>query len=116
MKLKELLIGASLFLIGQTIAWYQTNGQFINSWIKDHPLLISLLVGMPCGAAYIYGTTYLMESSGGLLWPVRIIGFATGMITFGILTSFHLGEGITLKTGVMLSLAALIILIQTLWK
>ncbi len=116
MKIKELIIGALLFFIGQAMAWYQTNGQFISSWVKEHPLIVSAIVGMPIGMLYIYGTTYLVESSGGLLWPARMVGFATGIISFTLLTSIHMGEGINLKTGIILGLATIIVLIQAFWK
>jgi len=115
-KVKELLIGALLFLLGQVIAWYQTNGQFINPWIKNNPILISIIFGIPVGVLYIYGTKYVAEYSGGQLWPVRIVGFVTGIVGFTTLTFLHLNEGINLKTGVILSLATIIMLLQVFWK
>ena len=116
MKLKELLIGALLFLTGQIIAWYQTNGQFISPWIKQHPILISIIAGIPIGVMYIYGTQYVAEYSGGELWPVRIVGFVTGILGFTLLTYIHLNEPVTLKTGVILLLMTVIVLLQVFWK
>jgi hypothetical protein len=116
MKLKELLIGALLFFIGQVIAWYQTNGQFISPWIKQHPIIVSGLVGIPVGMLYIYGTTYVATYSGGELWPVRIVGFVTGILGFTLLTYIHLNEPVTLKTGVILLLMSVIVLLQVFWK
>jgi len=115
-KFKELLIGALLFFTGQVIAWYQTNGQFISPWIKKHPVLISTIVGIPIGILYIYGTKYVAEYSNGELWPVRIVGFVTGILGFTLLTYIHLDEGINLKTGVILTLATVIVLLQVFWK
>ena len=40
MKIDKILLGAILFFAGQTLAWYQTNGQFISPWIKKHPILM----------------------------------------------------------------------------
>jgi len=116
MKIKELLLGAMLFTLGQSIAWYQTNGQFISSWIKEHPLLMSAIVGVPVGMCYIYGTTYTVSAFEGELWPARIIGFTTGIFSFTVLTTLHLNQTIDLKTGVILSLAIIIILLQAFWK
>ena len=116
MKVKELLIGAFLFLTGQMIAWYQTNGQFISPWIKNHPILTSAIVGIPIGLFYIYGTHYVAIYSGGELWPVRIVGFVTGILGFTLLTYLHLNEPVTLKTGVILVLMTVIILLQVFWK
>ena len=116
MKIKELLIGALLFFLGQALAWYQTNGQFISPWIKNNPILVSTIVGVPIGLLYIYGTKYVAEYSDGELWPVRIVGFVTGILGFTALTYLHLDEGITLKTGVILTLATTIVILQVFWK
>ena len=116
MKLKELLIGALLFFVGQIIAWYQTNGQFLSPWIKQHPVIVSGLVGIPVGMLYIYGTAYVATYSGGELWPVRIVGFVTGILGFTLLTYIHLKEPVTLKTGVILLLMTVIVLLQVFWK
>ena len=116
MKIKELLLGAFLFFTGQVIAWYQTNGQFISPWIKNNPFLVSTIVGIPIGILYIYGTKYVAIYSDGELWPIRIVGFVTGILGFTLLTSIHLNEGINLKTGVILLLASVIVILQVFWK
>ena len=116
MKVKELLIGAILFLLAQSLAWYQTNGQFISEWFKNNPIIVSALMGVPVGMGYIYGTAYIVEGFGGTLWAARILGFVTGIITFSTLTYLHLNEGITLKTGVILLLATVIVILQVFWK
>jgi hypothetical protein len=116
MKIKELLLGALLFFLGQGLAWYQTNGQFISPWIKNNPILVSALFGIPIGVMYIYGTKYVADYSNGELWPVRIVGFVTGILGFTVLTYIHLNEGITLKTGVILTLATVIVLLQVFWR
>ena len=114
---KELLIGAGFFLIAQSLSWYQTNGQFISTWMKEHPVLTSALSGIPVGLGYIYGTSYIVSAFGGeSLWASRLLGFATGVFTFSILTYIHVKEGITLKTGVILGLASLIVILQVFWK
>ncbi len=115
-NLKSLSIGLFLFLIGQVLAWYQTNGQFISTWIKDHPLLTALIGGIPVGYSYILGTTYIVAAFGGELWPSRLLGFSMGVIAFTFLAYVHMGETITTKTLVTLLLALTIVLIQVLWK
>jgi len=116
MNYRALIIGALLFFLGQVLAWYQTNGQFISPWIKNNPILISTIVGIPIGLLYIYGTQYVAEYSNGELWPVRIVGFVTGILGFTFLTYFHLNESITLKTGVILTLMTTIVILQVFWK
>lgn len=117
MDLKNFLIGIAVYFLAQSMAWYQTNGQFISEWFEKNPLLVSIFVGVPTGMTYIYGTKYLvMASPDGVLWPSRILAFATGILAFTVFTYIHTGEGITPKTGVCLALAAVIVGIQILWK
>ena len=116
MNYKTLFLGLGLFLIGQILAWYQTNGQFISNWVKDHPILVALIGGVPVGYSYILGTTYIVEAFGGELWPSRLLGFAMGIIAFTLLAYLHLGETINVKTLTTLFLATSIVLIQVFWK
>ena len=111
----ELIRGTLLFLLGQTLVWYQINGQFLTDWIKERPLTMSLL-GIPISYVYIYATQYLVEAFNGDLWPQRLIGFSMGMIAFAFLTFIHLNQAITLKTAVTLALATAIVVIQIVCK
>lgn len=116
MNIKALIVGLGLFLLGQTLAWYQTNGQFLSTWIKDHPILVAAIGGIPVGYSYILATQYTVAAFDGAIWPSRLLGFAMGIIAFTTLTLIHMGESISLKTSVILMLALSIILIQILWK
>ncbi len=116
MSHKQLFIGIALFLLAQSLAWFQTNGQFISTWVKDHPILVSGLMGIPVGASYIYGTTFIVDYFNGELWPARIVAFATGIFSFYILTLIFMKEGINVKTGTILILASMIIILQVFWK
>jgi hypothetical protein len=116
MNYKTLFLGMFLFLFGQVAAWYQTNGQFISKWFKDNPFLTILIFAFPVGYAYIEATRLIASTFDGQVWPTRLLGFAMGILAFSFLTYFHLNEGITLKTGVILILATLIILIQVFWR
>jgi hypothetical protein len=116
MNSRSLIIGLALFLVAQSLAWFQTNGQFISTWVKDHPILVSGLMGIPVGASYIYGTTYIVEYFNGQLWPARIVAFATGIFSFYLLTLIFMKEGINIKTGTILMLASMIIILQVFWK
>lgn len=115
MNFRALIIGTFLFLLGQTLVWYQINGQFISTWIKERPIIMSLL-GVPISYIYIYATQYTVIAFNGNLWPQRLIGFSMGMVAFAVLTYLHLNETINMKTAVTLILAAAILGIQILWK
>lgn len=116
MNIKTLIIGIFLFFMAQSLSWFQTNGQFINDWVKNNPLIVAAVMGVPIGMCYIYGTTYIVGSFSGQLWPSRLLGFATGIFSFTFLTYIFMGEGINLKTSIILLLATTIVLLQIFWK
>ena len=115
MNYKALILGSFLFLLGQIMVWYQINGQFLSNWVKERPIIMSLL-GVPISYIYIYATYYTVQAFDGSLWPQRLIGFSMGMISFAFLTYIHFNETLTPKTLVTLGLATAIVLIQMLWK
>jgi len=114
--MRGFLAGVLLYVVGQALIWVQTNGQFVWPWFKRNPLLISMFGGTVISYMFIYATKYLAEYYDGELWPGRFIGQATGIVVFTLMTYGFLNEGLTTKTGVCLSLAIVIILIQIFWK
>ena len=112
----KLLTSVLLFFFGQTLIWYQTNGQFKWKWFADHPLLVACIFAVPISYAFIIATKLVVGYFDGSLWPGRFIGFATGMTSFAILTSLYMNEGINAKTAISLVLATALVLIQILWK
>jgi hypothetical protein len=114
--MRNLFIGLLLFTIGQSLIWFQTNGQFVWPWFKRNPLIISLIAGTGISYMFIKATAYVAEYFDGQLWPGRFIAQASGIVIFATLTFILLNEGLTTKTFVSLLLAIAIILIQILWK
>ena len=112
---KELLYTFLTFLTVQSAVWFQTNGQFIWSWFKDHPFILSLF-GIPISLGYIWATKFAFDAFDGTLWPGRLLGFAMGIISFTILTNYYMGEGISTKVIVSLILAITLVLFQVFWK
>ena len=108
----KFLIGILLYFFGQTLIWYQTNGQFINKGAKEHPFMMACIFAIPISYSFIHATRLTVEHYDGLLWPGRLVGFACGMLSFYLLTYYIMGEGLTLKTTLTLVLAVAIILIQ----
>lgn len=108
-------IGFIMFLIGQAMIWYQTNSQFFNTWAKEHPIIMATM-GWPISYILIIASRYVVTGFDGLLWPGRLVGFASGMMVMAALTYLHMGEAINMKTGVTLLLALAITLIQVFWK
>jgi hypothetical protein len=69
------------------------------------------ILGMPISYALMYSTKLGFQGFGEL-WPIRLLGFAVGIMSFPVITYLVLGEGITLKTGISLILATVILLLQ----
>ena len=114
-KTTALILCVSLFLLVQTITWFQLNGQFFSEWFKNNNFILALF-GIPISYLYIYATKYCYEGFNDLIWPGRFIGFACGMIIFAVLASTIMNEGITAKTGVSLALATALVAVQVFWK
>ena len=114
--MNKLTLSIILFLFGQVLIWFQTNGQFLWKWFKENPLILSVVGGSIVSYAFIYATKFAYEHFDGLLWPGRFLGFALGISSYAILTWWFMGEGISAKTFVSLILSAVIISIQLFWK
>ena len=112
---KSVIMGVGIFLFVHVLTWFQLNGQFFSEWFKNNNFILALF-GIPISYLYIYGTKYCYEGFGGLVWPGRFIGFACGMVIFAVLASLVLGEGMTTKTYVSLTLATALVAVQVLWK
>ena len=111
---KEFIIFLSLIFVLQVI-WFQINGQFIWPSFARNELMLCLL-GVPISWAFIKATKYGYIAFEGVLWPQRLIAFATGMILFSLFTWLFLDEGINTKTSICLMLSLVIVLIQVFWK
>ena len=107
---KDVLICVMLLFVAQIIIWFQLNGQLKWEWFKDNYFLMSLM-GIPISYMLLLTTKYGFQGFGEL-WPIRLLGFATGMISFPFITYLILGEGITIKTGISILLAIVIMLLQ----
>ena len=112
----DLLYSMLLFLAGQTLIWFQTNLQFINTWAKENTLAMASIFSIPISYMFIKATAFVVEYFDGALWPGRLIGFSMGMVSFALLSYVFMGEGITAKTGVSLVLALTLVCVQVFWK
>ena len=114
--MRNLITGLLLFIVGQSLIWFQTNGQFIWPWFKRNPLIVSLIAGTGISYMFILATRLVADYYDGALWPGRFIAQASGIVIFAGLTFVLLDEGITMKTAISLILAFTIIAIQILWN
>jgi len=102
-----------LSIIGNVIAWFHMNGQFMGSkyeWFTKSNWWV-FLGGVPISFLFYYSTRMSYDHF-GYYWAIRPIGFGLATITFGILTWSLLGELPTMKIVISLILAAVIIMIN----
>ena len=112
MKSHYILITILIFFVKNIIIWYQLNGQLVwGFWKTTKGIIIMLSMGIPISGLFYLGTKIGYEGFGSL-WSVRLLGFATSMVTFPIMTWLYLGEMVTLKTGISILLAIIIMLLQ----
>jgi hypothetical protein len=112
---KEMVICLLLFLIGQTMVWFQLNGQFLWDVFKKYESIV-ILSGIPITWVFLVATRYGYTAFDGLLWPQRFLAFSGGIIIFSLFTWLFKGEGISTKTFICLALSCIILFIQVLWK
>lgn len=111
----NIVLATLLFCLTQLIIWFQINGQFMSSYMKEHPFLLSLF-GIPISYLFIISTKYAYDGFDELLWPGRLIAFGTGCIIMAICTYLFFGEGLNSKTIISLILSMVILLMQIFWK
>lgn len=113
--MRNLIISLVLITIAQILAFSQLHLQFLFTWAKQNPLLISFF-GIPISFISIYFTKYCASAFNGEIWPGRLIGFAVGAIVFAIMSHYVMNEPMNGKTTASLILAFGILLIQIFWK
>jgi hypothetical protein len=112
----KLISGVALFVLGQALAWFQLNSQFVWEWWQTRPLVAVGIFSIPVGLCFWHGSRLIMESTGEL-WSARFLAFAASYISFPLLTWWFLNESpLTLKTGVCSLLALTIVLLQIFWR
>ncbi len=70
--MRGLIYGILLFLLGQSMIWFQTNGQFIWPWFKRNPIIIALIGGSTISYMFIVATKLVAQYYDGQIWPGEI--------------------------------------------
>jgi len=109
-------LALTLFAVGQTMAWFQLNSQFVWDWWRDRPLLAVLLYGIPTGLCFFYGVR-IAYAEIGQIWGARFLVFSMSYITFPILTWYFMNESMfTAKTMTCVFLSMMIVGVQLFWR
>ena len=112
MKSHYILITILIFFMSNIMIWYQLNGQLVwDFWKTWKGITTALLMGIPITGLF-YIATKIGYQGFGNLWSVRLLGFATSMVSFPIMTWLYLGEVVSLKTIISIVLAIAIMLLQ----
>ena len=80
----------TLFVIGNVLAWFQSNSQFMWTWWYDHPITTVLIYSIPTGLAFFYGWRYAVEHFDGSLWAARMFAFGVAGAYLGFNLLAHL--------------------------
>ena len=109
---RALIMATILFVVGQTVTWFSTYGQFVWEWADKNPIIVALITAIPAQLCFIYGVKYAYEffSSG---WGPRFYIFSLSFLVMPVLFWYFMGEAFfTAKNMLSFMLATMIILIQ----
>ena len=110
----KLLQGILIVIFVQIISYIQLQGPTKWPLLKQYQIGL-IFMGLPIGYLLIRYTTLLNEYFGAT-WPGRLIGQGIGIIVFALMSIFLFKEPMTVKTGVCVTLALLILIINIYWK
>ena len=111
----HILYGILWGILAQVTTYIQLQGQLKFEWLKQN-IWLGVLMGIPISFMFMQSVKNFVLAFGGEIWPSRLLGFGIGVIVFTIMSEIMFKEPFTLKTGVCLFLALLIILTQIFWK
>lgn len=115
MNINKLLISCLLVFIGQVFVWFQLYGPLKIEILKGNKWFMYAMA-IPITLLFVHGTRTGFEAFNGTMWPIRILTYSLGVVSFTFLTWNFNGEALNLKTAVCLVLSIAIILIQIFWK
>jgi multidrug transporter EmrE-like cation transporter len=111
----HIIYGILWGIVAQITTYIQLQGQLKFEWLKQN-MWFGVLMGIPISFMFMQSVKNFVLAFGGEIWPSRLLGFGIGVIIFTIMSELMFKEPFTLKTGVCLFLALLIILTQIFWK
>jgi len=98
-------------ILGNVAVWLQLYGRFVWKWLENYQHLI-IFTGIPITYIFMKATEWGFEGFDKEMWPLRISGFAIGMMVFWVMTGYFMGQTPDVKTLISLGLCVAVILIQ----
>ena len=115
-NLYNIFVGCSLFILGQTLVWFQLNSQFVWDWWKDKPIPAIIFFSIPASFCFWYGVRMVVGEMNEL-WGPRLLIFGMSYLTFPLLTWYYMNESMfTPKTMICVFLSCLIVGVQLFWR
>jgi hypothetical protein len=115
-NLYNIFIGCLLFILGQTLVWFQLNSQFVWDWWRDRPIPAILFFSVPASFCFWYGVRMVVGEMNEL-WGPRLLIFGMSYLTFPLLTWYYMNESMfTPKTMICVLLSFAIVAVQLLWR
>lgn len=112
----NLVYSMLLFLLAQSMAWFQFYGHLKIDFFKKNDWWIVWALAIPVSICFYYATKFGLKAFDGAAWPSRLLGFSMGILAFSGLAYHILEEAFTLKTIICLGLAFVIVSLQVFWK
>src|ERR1035437_10002200 len=106
--MKKIIMFLLVITIAQVLVWFQTYGQYKWEWLGKN-IWFLLLFSIPITCLWLLGTKMGMGVFDGKTWPLRFVGFCSGIIVFAFLSKYVLNEEMSPRTIVSLILCCLII-------
>ena len=112
----NLYYGMLLFLVGQTLAWFQSNSGIITEDNATKAIIVAAAFAPVTTLSFAIGTKWMYAEMDSL-WSIRFITFGIGYLVFIPLTWYFLGEEMmTAKNGISFLLCVALLLIQAFMK
>jgi hypothetical protein len=112
----KLFLACTLFVLGQTMVWFQLYSHYIWKWWEGRALEAALVYGIPASLCFWYGTKIAMDATSEA-WTARLLCFGMSYLAFPLLTWWLLNESMfTTKTLLCVFLSFMIVGIQLFWK
>jgi multidrug transporter EmrE-like cation transporter len=111
----HIIYGILWGIVAQIVTYIQLQGQMKFEFLKQH-VWFTVLMGLPISFMFMQSVKNFVLAFGGEIWPSRLLGFGIGVIVFTVMSELMFKEPFTLKTGICLFLALLIILTQIFYK
>jgi NO-binding membrane sensor protein with MHYT domain len=114
MNIKSLAISAVMFALMHIIVWFSNNAQLVPKY-KEHALVISLMLSIPCSLVSFVAVKYGFEALGSA-WGIRLLGFGVSYLVFPAMAWFMLGESpFSPKVAISVILSMVIVAVQLWW-